>query len=117
MIGVVAKGYGTCCCHLLSVWLLLCYYLIYIAFYFELADDIYSVLVLVLTPTCMFLSLLFVECSKRAIVFNSSSVLANLYRARFQGELLFLARTRFFPLRLDVLKFGHGASLLLILAS
>ena len=25
-----------------------------------------------------------------------------------QGELLFLARTGFFPSRLDVLKFGHG---------
>ena len=45
VLGVVANGYGTCCCHLLSIWLILCYYSIYIAFYFELADDIYSVLV------------------------------------------------------------------------
>ena len=42
---VMANAYGTCCCHLLSIWLVLCYYSIYIAFYFELADDTYSVLV------------------------------------------------------------------------
>ena len=70
----------------------------------------------VLTPTCIFL-LLFVECSKRAIDFDSFATLAILQHIRFQGELLFLARTGFFPSRLDVLKFGHGPSLLLILVS
>ena len=68
---------------------------------------------LVLTPTCIFFSLLFVECSKRAIDFESSATLASLQHIRFQGELLFLARTGFFPSRLDVLNFGHGPSLYL----
>ena len=72
-------------------------------------------LCLVLTPTCMFLSLLFVECSKRANNFDSSATLASLQYIRIQGELLFLAQTGLFPSRLDVLKFGHGPSLLLIL--
>ena len=71
---------------------------------------------LVLTPTCIFL-LSFVECSKRAIDFDSSTTLASLQHIIFQGELLFLARTGFFPSRLDVLKFGHVPSLLLVLVS
>ena len=112
---VVPNGYGICCCHLLSVMVDLCYYLIYIAFYFELADDIYSVLVLVLTPTCMFLSLLFVECSKRTVVFNSTATLASLHHVRFQGELLFLAQTGFSLIHvLMSLKFGHGLSLVFV---
>ena len=41
VLGIVTNGYGTCGCHLLSIWLVLCYYLIYITFYFELADDTY----------------------------------------------------------------------------
>ena len=55
------------------------------------------------------------EFSKRAIDFNSSSDLAMLQHIKIQGELLFLARAEFSPSRLDVLKFGHGPSLLLIL--
>ena len=67
-------------------------------------------LCLVLTPTFMFPSLLFVEYSKRAIVFNSSATLASIQYIRIQGELLFLARAGFSPSRRDVLKFGHGHS-------
>ena len=82
----------------------------HIAFYFELADDIYSVLVLVLTPTCMFLSLLFVECSKCAVVFNSTVTLASLHHIRFQGELMLLAWTGSSSSCLDALKFRHGVA-------
>ena len=90
----------------------------HIALYFELADDIYSVLVLVLTPTCMFLSLLFVECSKRTVVFNSIATLASIHHIRFQGELLFLSRTGFSLIHvLMSLKFGHGLSHVFVLAS
>ena len=64
-------------------------------------------------PLLVFFSLLFVECSKCAIDFDSSATLASLQHSRFQGELLFLDRTGFFPSRLDVLKFGHGPSLYL----
>ena len=68
-------------------------------------------------PLVVISSLLFVECSKRTIVFNSTATLASFNHVRFQGELLFLAQTGFFLSCLDVLKFGHGPSLLLILAS
>ena len=80
----------------------------YIVFYFELADDTYSVLVFVLTPTYMFLSLLCVECSKRAVVFNSTATLASLHYTGFQGELMLLAWTGSSSLCLDVLKSRHG---------
>ena len=39
----------------------------------------------VLTLTCMFLSLLFVECSKRAVVFNSIVILASLRHTGSSG--------------------------------
>ena len=42
-------------------------------------------LCLVLTPTCMFLSLIFVECSKRAIDFNSTATLARLQHNQISG--------------------------------
>ena len=58
---------------------------VYIVFYFELADDIYSVLVFVLTPTCVFLSLLFVEYNKRTAVFNSTATLVSLHYTGFSG--------------------------------
>ena len=80
----------------------------HIAFYFELADDIYLVLVVVLTPTCNFFSLLFVECSKRTVIFNSTATLASLRHTRFQGELKFLAWTGSSSSCLDALMFRHG---------
>ena len=81
---------------------------LYTIFYFELADDIYSVLVFVLTPTCMFLSLLFVEYSKHTVVFNSTAALASLHYTGFQGELTLLAWTGSSSSCLDALKFRHG---------
>ena len=42
-------------------------------------------LCLVLTPNCMFLSLLFVECSKRANNFDSSATLARLQHNQISG--------------------------------
>ena len=94
MLGVVTKGHGNCCYHLLSIvvdFMILSD--IYIAFYFELADDIYSVLVFCTDPYLYVFSLLFVECSKRAIDFDSSATLASLQHIIIQGELLFLAWT------------------------
>ena len=61
----------------------------------------------VLTPTCMFLSLLF-----GAVIFNSTANLLSLHYTGFQGELTLLARTGFFLIHvLMSLKFGHGLSL------
>ena len=65
-------------------------------------------LCLVLTPTCMFLSLLFVKCSKRAIIFNSTATLASLYHVGSQGELILLAWTGSSSSCLDALMFRHG---------
>ena len=74
-------------------------------------------LFLVLTPTCIFFSLLFVECSKRAIDFDSSATLTSLQHIRFQGELLILARAGFSHSRLDVFEFRTWTIFLLILVS
>ena len=62
----------------------------------------------VLTPTCVFLSLLFLECSKRTVKFNSTVTLASLYYTGFQGELMLLAWPGFSSSCLDSLKFRHG---------
>ena len=70
-------------------------YLIYTVFYFELADDIYSVPVFCTDPYLYVFLLFIVECNKRTFVFNSTTTLASLHHVRFQGELLFLARTGF----------------------
>ena len=75
VLGVVANGYGTCCCHLLTIWLVLCYYSIYIAFYFELADDTYSVRVPCTDPYLYFsLCICGVQqtCYRLRLVRNSS---------------------------------------------
>ena len=62
----------------------------------------------VLTPTCMFLSLLFVEYRKCTVVFNSTATLASLHYTGFEGELTLLAWTGSSSSRLDALKFWHG---------
>ena len=49
-LAVLGNDYSACCCYMLSIVVDLWYYLIYIVFYLELADDTYSVLVFVLTP-------------------------------------------------------------------
>ena len=108
MLGVVTKGYGKCKCRMLSIVVDFMILSDIYFFYFELADDIYSVLVLVLTPTCMFLSLLFVECSKRTVIFNSTATLASLRHTRFQSELKLLAWTGSSSSCLDALKFRYG---------
>ena len=108
MLGVVTKGYGNCKCCKLRILVDFMIYLIYTVFYFELADDTYSVVVFVLTSTCMFLSLLCVECSKRAVVFNSIATLASLHYTGFQGELMLVAWTGSSSSCLDALNFRHG---------
>ena len=62
----------------------------------------------VLTPTCNCFSLLFVECRKRVIVFNSTATLASLHQVGSQGELMLLAWTGSSSSCLDALKFWHG---------
>ena len=80
---VVANGYGTCCCHLLSMvvdFMLLCD--IYIAFYFELADDTYSVLVPCTDPYLYLF--FFVNCgvqqTYRRLQLNRNSSQSSLHR-------------------------------------
>ena len=60
----------------------------------------------VLTPTFMFSSLLFVECSKRAVVFDATVIQASLYYTGFHGELTLLAWTGSSSSCLDALKSG-----------
>ena len=74
----------------------------YIDFYFELADDTYSVRVPCTDPYMYFLPCPFVEYSKRAIDLDSPSGLASIQHIRVRGELLFLARVGFSPSCLDV---------------
>ena len=102
-------------CQLLSIvvdFILL--FSIYIVFYFELADDTYSVRVPCTDPFLYFLPCHFVECSKRAIDFDSPSALASLQHIRVRGELLFLARAGFSPSRLDVFEFRTWTIFLLV---
>ena len=89
---------------------------IYTVFYFELADDIYSVPVFCIDPY-LYVSLLFVECSKCTIIFNSTATLASLRHTRFQGELKLLAWTGSSSSCLDALKFRYGLAFYLCLVS
>ena len=53
VLGVIINDSCTCCCYLLSIvvdFMILSDIYIYIAFYFELADDIYSVFVFCTDP-------------------------------------------------------------------
>ena len=70
----------------------------------------------VLTPTFMFSSCLFVECSKRAIVFNSTVIQASLTTSEIQGELMLLAWTGSSSSSLDALNFRHGLASYVFLA-
>ena len=70
----------------------------------------------VLNPTFMFSSLLFVECSKRAIVFNSTVIQASLTTSEIQGELMLLAWTGSSSSSLDALNFWHGLASYVVLA-
>ena len=49
----MTKGYGNCKCRMLSIVVDFMMLSDIYCFYFELADDTYSVLVFVLTPTCI----------------------------------------------------------------
>ena len=69
----------------------------------------------VLTPTFMFSSCLFVECSKRTVVFNSTATLATLHYSGYQGELMLLAWTGSSSSCLDALKFWHGLAFMYFL--
>ena len=62
----------------------------------------------VLTPTFMFSSCLFVESSKRAVIFDSTVTLASLHYSGYQGELMLLAWTGSSSSSLDALNFRHG---------
>ena len=58
-------------------------------------------------PYLYLFSLLIVECSKRAVVFNSTATLASLHYSGYQGELMLLAWTESSSSCLDALKFRH----------
>ena len=69
-----------------------------------------------LTPNFMFSSCLFVECSKRAIAFDSTVIQASLTTAEIQGELMLLAWTGSSSSSLDALNFRHGLASYVFLA-
>ena len=79
-----------------------------------MADDTDLLIVFVQTPTCMFLSLLFVEYSERTVVFNSTATLASLHYTGFQGELTLLAWTGSSSSCLDALKFWHRLAIIYV---
>ena len=115
VLGVLINDYSTCCCYLLSIVVDFMILSDIYCFYFELADNIYSILVFCTDPYLYVFFLFIVECSKRTVVFNSTATLASLHRVSFQGELLFLARTGFSLIYvLMSLMFGHGPSVYLI---
>ena len=70
----------------------------------------------VLTPTFMFFFLLFVECSKRAVIFDSTVTQASLTTSEIQGELMLLAWTGSSSPSLDVLNFRLGLASYVFLA-
>ena len=71
----------------------------------------------VLTPTFIVSSCLFVECSKRAVVFDSTVIQASLTTSEIQGELMLLAWTGSSSSSLDALNFRHGLASYVFLAS
>ena len=102
------KDSCTWCCYRLSMVVGLWYYLIYTVFYFELADDIYSVPVLCTDPYFYVFFFLFVECSKRAVIFDSTVTQDSLTTSEIQGELMLLVWTGSSSSSLDALRFRHG---------
>ena len=70
----------------------------------------------VLTPTFMFSSCLFVECSKRVVAFDSTVIQASLTTPEIQGELMLLAWTGSSSSSLDALNFRHGLASYVFLA-
>ena len=88
----------------------------YIGFYFELADDTYSVLVFVLTPY-FYVFLLFicgVQQTCHRLQLNSN--LSSLTTSEIQGELMLLAWTGSSSSSLDALNFRHGLDSYVFLA-
>ena len=116
MLGVVSKGYGNCKCRMLSTVVDFMILSNIYCFYFELADDIYSVPVFFTDPYLYVFLLLFVECSKRTVVFNPTATLASLHHTRFQGELKLLAWTGSSSSCLDALNSRHGLASYVFLA-
>ena len=70
----------------------------------------------VLAPTFMFSSCLFVECMKRAVVFDSRVIQASLTTPEIQGELMLLAWAGSSSSGLDALNFRHGLASYVFLA-
>ena len=71
----------------------------------------------VLTPTFIIFFLFIVECSKRAVVFDSTVIQASLTTPEIQGELMLLAWTGSSSSSLDALNFRHGLASYVFLAS
>ena len=82
---VLIDDYSTCCCYMLSFIVDLWYYLIYIVPYLELTDDINTVPVVCTDPYFYVFFLLFVECSKRAVIFDSTVTQASLRHTGSSG--------------------------------
>ena len=62
-------------------------------------------------------SYLFVECSKRAVIFDSTVIQASLTTSEIQGELTLLAWTGSSSSSHDALNFRHGLASCVFLAS
>ena len=107
VLGVVTKGYGNCKCCMLrmlvdfmilfNIYCFLCWVCRWYLLSTRACTDPYLYIFL----------LLFVECSKRTVVFNSTATLASLHYSGFQGELKLLAWTGSSSSCLDALKFRH----------
>ena len=70
----------------------------------------------VMTPAFIVFSCLFVECSKRAVIFGSIVTQASLTTSEIRGELMLLAWTGSSSSSLDALNFRHGLASYVFLA-
>ena len=69
-----------------------------------------------LTSTFTFSSCLLMECSKRAVMLDSTVTQASLTTSEIQGELMLLAWTGSPSSSLDALNFRHGLASYVFLA-
>ena len=113
---VLIDDYSTCCCYMLSIivdfmiLLGIYWFLFWVGRWYLLSTRVLYWPLLLLFSSC-----LFVECSKRAVIFDSTVTLVGLHYSGYQGELMLLAWTGSSSSCLDALKFRHGLAFMYFL--
>ena len=117
VLGVVTKGYGNCKCCMLRILVDFMILLNTYCFLFWVGRwYLLNTHVLYWPLLLFFSSCLFVECSKRAVIFYSTVTQASLTTSEIQGELMLLAWTESHSSSLDALNFRHGLASYVFLA-